>query len=266
MIDDLATTRKAGAKYFHELFQRGDCVLAGHVKSQLQDFFRKKPTCSRADLHSDALDELVKWESLAPVEGTMEYDKARVRNVRDYLIDERFAIEKKRGLVMDDHDLGRALHLQQSELGHEAANRSQKLRRVQKLYKRRAVAPPYHHDGKMISDAAKDKIEQKEIDRFWGYDDASEEEAVSLHGDEQAMGSGKNEECHDFGNMDDDVVMGAGDVGLKMERCHIGEQPAFNSLAYRLHPNIGEMASVEEQDDTSNASVHEDADPPFRPR
>lgn len=218
MVDDLATTRKAGAKYFHELFQREDCVLAGPVKSQLQNFFGKRPPCSRADLHSDTLAELMKWEILAPVEGTMEYDKARVRNVRDYLSDQRFEVEMKRGLVVDDHDLGRARHLQQSELEHEGAEKSQKLRRAHKLYKRRTVAPLYNHDGKVISNAEKDKIEQKEIDWLWGYDDASEEEAGYVSQRDVTAVSGM-----EGGDVEEDLEDGG--VALKDERSRAEDAP-----------------------------------------
>ncbi|KAL8656986.1 MAG: hypothetical protein Q9226_002368 [Calogaya cf. arnoldii] len=54
-------------------------------------------------------------------------DGTRIRNVRDYMVDERFNNEMKSALIMDENDFGRARQLQESEFEHEAAERSQKL-------------------------------------------------------------------------------------------------------------------------------------------
>ncbi|KAL8848920.1 MAG: hypothetical protein Q9221_006078 [Calogaya cf. arnoldii] len=248
MADDLATTRKAGARYFNELCQKDYHLLAGPTKAQLQKFFGKRP-CSRADLGPDALAELVEWESMTPTEGTREFD-----------------IEMKRGRVMDDNHFGRARQLQESELEHEAAKRSQGLGRAQQLYKHRPVAPLYNHKGNVLSEAEKDRIEQKEIDRFWGYDDAVEEEGgVGLHGDEQAASSAEDDSDDGLENIDD---FERGGVALNMERSNTEEKSAFMAMAlpYRPYPNIAGSASMEEQNNSSKACIINDTSLAFRPR
>ncbi|KAL8647918.1 MAG: hypothetical protein Q9226_006226 [Calogaya cf. arnoldii] len=216
-MDDLATTRKAGAKYFHELFKRPDCTLDGPARRQLQNLFSKESSVSRNELQPDALAEVEKWESMTPAEGTAEYDKARVRLLRDYLNEDELEAEFKKGLITGENDNRRAKLLEQSEFAHDGAEKSQLLGGSHRLYQRRSIAPTYNYKGKIVSKAKRD---EKELDDFWGYDDASEEEGgVGLQEDEQDMsGAADDEDDEDdaIAYMDDDVT--AGGVALNTER------------------------------------------------
>lgn len=259
IVDDLATTRKAGAKYFHELFERPDRTLDGHVRRQLQAFFSKSSSVSREQLRPDALAEVEKWESMTPAEGTIEYDKARVRLVRDYLDKDKLEAEVKRGLITEDFDNLRAMLLEQSEIAHDGAEKSKKLRRAHKLYKRRTVAPLYNHDDKVITKAEKD---ERELDHFWGYHDASEEEGgVGLQEDEQAVSCAVHGESSDVG------IEGEG-VTLNTERFNADINLGSNTVAlpYRLHPKLRGLASNKEEEDTGNACFFNDTGLAFRPR
>lgn len=89
---------------------------------------------SREDLRPDVLAEVEKWESMTPVEGTTEHDKARVRLVRDYLSKENFGADFEGGLITMDFNNGRANLLLQSNFAHDGVEKSCKLRRAHKLY------------------------------------------------------------------------------------------------------------------------------------
>lgn len=186
---------------------------------------------------------------MAPAEGTTEYDKARVRFVRDFLEEDRLEAEVKRGLITKDFDNLRAMLLEQSELEYDGAEKSRKLRRAHKLYKRRSVAPTYKHKGKVITKAEKD---EKELDYFWGYETSSEEEGgVDLQDDEQAMSCAADDESVDI----DDVGIEGEGVTLNTESFNANNNLDFNAMAlpYRLHPQIRGLASNEEQEDIGNA-------------
>lgn len=199
---------------------------------------------------------------MAPAEGTTEYDKARVRFVRDFLEEDRLEAEVKRGLNTKDFDNIRAMLLEQSELEHDGAEKSRKLRRAHKLYKRRSVAPTYKHKGEVITKAEKD---EKELGYFWGYDTSSEEEGgVGLQEDEQAMSGAADDESVDI----DDVGIEGEGVTLNTESFDANNNLDFNAMAlsYRLHPKIRGLASNEEQEDIGNACFDNDTALALRPR
>ncbi|KAL8663740.1 MAG: hypothetical protein Q9168_008045 [Polycauliona sp. 1 TL-2023] len=242
LIDDLATTRKAGAKYFHDLGGRPDCTLDGSTKLQLKNFFRKKHPLSREELQPNALAEVEKWESMAPVEGSAEFDKATVRLLRDYLVEGKLGDEIQKGIVSRDDDNRRANRLAQAELAHDSPEKAEKLKGTHKLYMRRSVAPKYYYKGKVITEFEK---EQREIDYFWGKDDSSEEEGdVGLHGDEPAFISRDGDE---IGDMDEDEISEEGGT-QSTERFDANRHADFNTLTlpYRLHPEmVGSVPDVE---------------------
>ncbi|KAL8992237.1 MAG: hypothetical protein Q9169_007261 [Polycauliona sp. 2 TL-2023] len=242
LIDDLATTRKAGSKYFHDLFGRPDCTLDGSTKRQLQMFFSKKHPLSREELQPNALAEVEKWESLTPVEGSTEYDKARVRLLRDYLDKDKLGAEVKRGLISRDYDNRKARLLREAEYAHDGPEKLQMLKGAHEMYKRRSIAPMYNHKGRVVTETEK---LNKEVDYFWGHEDSGEEEGgVALDGDEQAS---INPEGNGFGGLDDNK-MGGEDATLDAEPFDANDHVDFNTmpLPYRSHSTMaGPVSNVE---------------------